>query len=167
MGADTLRNLPALALLALATGLAGCGGELEALARAEGVDGAAVVPLSETQAVAARLRGATVEVIAFSFDGEGWSSQVIGSSQAAAQGSVSLFGYAGDTDEKYNTFAYGSAGEDVSRVQLTGLAAAGGRVIDGAWVLALREKELAPNDLHWRFLSAEGGVLAEGTGIRP
>ena len=43
----------------------------------------------------------------------------------------------------------------------------GGEVIDGAWLITLRDKGLAPDDLHWRFLDPSGTVLASGTGVFP
>jgi hypothetical protein len=171
MGAHRLRNLPALTLAAAVAllFLQGCGPPgVEAVVARAGVRGEAVVRLEARYAVAARTVGSGAEVLAFleSDDGE-WSVQQLASAELAGPNGVQMISYGGETGETWNTFVYGVAGGEVSRVVLDGRPGAGGQVIDGAWVIALRERDLEPGDIHWRFLSARGGVVASGTGITP
>jgi hypothetical protein len=42
----------------------------------------------------------------------------------------------------------------------------GGRVVDGAWIITLREKDVSPQDLEWRFI-ADDGSIRTGVGIFP
>ncbi|HEX2141863.1 MAG TPA: hypothetical protein VHK28_06245 [Candidatus Limnocylindria bacterium] len=146
-----------------------CGdGELATLVDREGLSGAAVLRLDEGYAVAARARGGGAEVIAFLRDEDaGWQVQRLAHAGSSDDELVQLISYGGETGEVWNTFVYGLAGPDVSRVVLEGRPGPGGQVIDGAWVIALQQKDLAPADIRWRFLSASGGTLRTGSGITP
>lgn len=156
------------AAVAAAASLSACTTDLASLVGRERVPPAAVVPLDDRVAVAARTTAGGVEVVAFRRDGSSWTATVIGGLTGGGPGAntVDLFGWEGDTGEAWNTFVFGSAEASVSRVTLEGLPAHGGRVIDGAWVIALRERGIEPQDLHWRFVDAVGAVVTEGTGIR-
>ncbi|MGH2456833.1 MAG: hypothetical protein ACRDHD_11335 [Candidatus Limnocylindria bacterium] len=168
MGAHGLRKLPALALaglLAAACLLAGCQDDIASLAAREGLAGGSIVRLSEGYAVAARARGGRAEVLAFLFDGERWSVQALASADVTGSESVQLVSYDGETGEEWNTFVYGLAGPSVSRVRLAGRLGVGGQVVDGAWVVALRDRGLGPADIHWSFVSAQGGALRVGSGL--
>lgn len=81
--------------------------------------------------------------------------------------SARLYTLDGDTGVEWNTFVYGAAAPGVARVEIDRPGAVGGEVIDGAWLITLRDKGLAPDDLHWRFLDPSGTVLASGTGVFP
>jgi hypothetical protein len=101
-------------------------------------------------------------------DSGDWVTSVRGSgSPAPASGSAHLISTAGETDAEWNSYFYGTASESVSRVSVEGLEGAGGQVVDGAWVLAFREKDLAPSELQWEFLDARGRIIDSGTGLFP
>lgn len=86
-----------------------------------------------------------------------------GSPEASAQ----LFAMGGETGEEWNSFSYGTAPEHVNRVTVQGREGVGGQVVDGAWVIAFRAKDLTPDDIRWQFLDASGNVVDSGTGIFP
>lgn len=169
MGARRLRQLPALIGGALlVASFAGCGrGEIGDVVSAEGLRGAAVVRLSAGFAVAARVRSDRVEVVAFIQSDGAWRAQQLASAAAGGRPVVQLVALSGETGSRWNAFAFGTAGARVSRVRLVGLAGVGGQVVDGAWVIALRQRDLSPRLLAWEFLSARGGVLDAGRGITP
>lgn len=162
---------PLPVVLALtAVGLAACAPtSLEAQVRALGLEPAALVRLADDRAVAARGGGGSARVIELRADGEGaWRTQEIaGSTFDAAPFSTHLLSLGGDTGDEWNSYFYGTAPADVSRVTLDGLGAVGGQVVDGAWVLALRERDLVPDDMHWTFVDAFGQTIRSGTGIGP
>lgn len=72
-----------------------------------------------------------------------------------------------ETGDAWNTWVYGVAPDAVSRVDVMGFDGEGGRVVDGAWVIVLRERDLTPMDIQWRFLDPVGAVLESGSGIFP
>ena len=98
----------------------------------------------------------------------GWSVQSIASSPVGdARESLNLISYGGDADEEWNTFVYGVAPAIVSRVRVVGYRAMGGQVSQGSWVIALREKDIAPADMRWEFVNADGALTDSGEGIFP
>lgn len=168
MVARALRDLHALTGVAVAmVFLAGCASDLESIARAASVEPAALVRLSETFAVAAHRSGSRVEVVAFQRDRDGkWVPQVIAGG-AGGETTAHLITMGGQTGEEWNSFLYGTAPVTASRVTVAGLHAAGGRVSDGAWVLALRQKDAHPTLLSWSVTDANGVVIGSGTGVTP
>jgi hypothetical protein len=53
------------------------------------------------------------------------------------------------------------------RVELSGHPdQRGGTVVDGAWVIALRDKDVRPGDVEWHFIAGDGTVRT-GVGIFP
>lgn len=97
------------------------------------------------------------------------AGSVITSSRATpGTNSAHLIAYGGNTGAEWNAFVYGTAETTVSRVVLRGFdRPAGGMVVDGVWVIALREKDVSPDQLHWSLLAADGSVIESGTGIFP
>ncbi len=79
---------------------------------------------------------------------------------------VLLVSYGGETGADWNTFVYGTAEPGTARVELDGFEGLGGQVADGAWLIVLRQKDVIPEQLHWRFLRADGTVRREGSGLR-
>jgi len=80
---------------------------------------------------------------------------------------VDLFSTGGDTGRVYNSFVFGFAPVGAVRVELAGFEPIGGTVEDGMYILALRDEDILPTKLQWRFLSSAGAVLAEGSNITP
>jgi hypothetical protein len=80
---------------------------------------------------------------------------------------VFLLSYGGETRQEWNTFVYGTAEPETARVELVGFEGLGGQVVDGAWLIVLREKDVTPDQLRWRFLRPDDSVRREGTGIGP
>jgi len=153
----------------LAAIVVACSASLPSRVVDAGVPGAAIVPLDDDLAVAARVSGQQVEVVGFVRVGDAWTATVIGGSsvQPGGANSVHLFGWEGEGGGGGgNSFAYGTAAASVSRVVLDGLAGDGGRVVGGAWVIAIRAAGVQPRDLRWRFLDAAGAVVTAGTGIQ-
>ena len=167
MGADALRLLHALALAAIATALAACSASLASVADEVGVDRGALVVLSDTFAVAARMTGSGVELVGFRASEAGsWSTEPFARASGGRM-TAHLITYGGDTGEVWNSFFFGTAPAGASRVVLDGVHGQGGEASGGAWVIAFREKDLRPDQLAWEALDAAGIVLESGTGITP
>ncbi len=158
-----------LTLAAVAALVACSQPELDDLVRDAAVKPEALVRLSDSVAVAAKPIGDGARVLYFhEVEDGGWQAQEIGRSSAGStSGSLALVTGGGEAVGEWNSFVFGTAREEVSRVLLTGFDGEGGQVVDGAWVIALRDQELTPNDLHWTFVDAFGAVLDSGTGIFP
>ena len=137
--------------------------------RAQELAPAAIVRLATDRAVAARFDGGRVRVIEFRTDEEDrWVAQEIASADdGGGPSSANLFSLGGDTSDEWNSYFYGTAPNAVSRVTVEGLAAEGGQVVEGAWVVVLRERDLTPDEMRWKFVDAFGRVIDSGTGIFP
>ncbi len=137
-------------------------------ARRLGIDPAAVVDVDGSAVVPVVGAGGTVSIVAIvKRDGTWVRSPLTTSRGAIGMDSLHLLSYAGETGEAWNTFVFGSAAAGTVRVELAGFPdQRGGTVVDGAWIIALREKDLGPEDLEWRFI-AEDGTERTGTGIFP
>jgi hypothetical protein len=154
-----------LALSALACGISGS--PVEAAARL-GLDPRGVVDIG-TAAIAPSLGpDGSVSIIAVhQRDGEWLSNPITTSPGQAGTDSLHLLTYGGATEEDWNTFVFGTAAPGTARVELSGFADhRGGIVVGGAWIIALREMDLSPQDMHWRFVN-EDGSSRSGTGIFP
>jgi hypothetical protein len=148
--------------------LAACGVDLGTAAQNEGIHAAALIRLTDTYAVAARRVDSRVEVLAFTADGTAWSARAVATTDAGADAwSAHLVSQGGDTGDEWNSFLYGTAGADASRVVAVGRGGQGGQVVGGAWVIAMRGRDIGPESVHWQVLDATGGVLASGSGISP
>ena len=75
--------------------------------------------------------------------------------------------YGGETGLIYNAFVYGLAPAGASSVALDGLEAIGGQVVKGTFVLAIKAKDVSPQQLSWTFRSPAGVVVAQGSNITP
>jgi hypothetical protein len=142
----------------------------DAGAQAMGVQSAAVVSLDDDVTAAAKLTDVnTVSVLVRRPSGLGaYATSSITSHRFSRPGNgVSLLTYGGDTNEAWNTFVYGSAMPGVAKVQLDWPDSRGGQVVDGAWLIVLRDRDVHPDQLHWQFLQADGTVSASGTGPFP
>lgn len=151
--------------MSLAALAAGCSAER----MPDGPAAAEVAPLERAavqlggESVAAQVLRGRVRVVMLT--GEG---RVIASSPATeGRDSAHLLSYAGATGSEWNSFFYGTARPGVARVEVVGLDGRGGEVVDGAWIIAFRDRDLAPDDVAWRFLDRDGTVLREGRGIFP
>jgi hypothetical protein len=172
------KPLPVVLALGLLLLVASCVGaavpheapSLEAEVRLLQLAPESVVRLDEDHAVAARDDGSTVRLIDMRFDKDldRWvSNELASADHGRAKWSTQLLSLGGQTGDSWNTFVYGSATDDASRVTLVGYSGAGGQVVDGAWVVVLHAKDFKPSDLHWRAVDAFGHVLESGTGISP
>lgn len=164
------RGLHILLTLGFSLLWAGCLGpsSLEEAVRREQLAPDAVVRLSEGAAVAARRDATDVSVLWFDHEAGDWETQEIASSRIPNQASsLRLMSMGGETGLDWNSFVYGTAPAAVSAVQLDGFDGEGGHVSDGVWVIALREKDISPNDLHWKFVDATGLTVESGDGTFP
>lgn len=155
----------AAAIVAAAVLLAGCqllGGRPQLP-----VQSAAVVDLGP-EAAAARLIDGRVEVLVAT-PGEGGDpgavSTITSSSAQSGTDTVFLLSYGGNTGGLWNTFVYGTASPNVAKVELDLPGGAGGQVVDGAWLVALPDKDITPDQLHWSFSAADGTIVREGEGL--
>jgi hypothetical protein len=156
--------------LAVAASLSACFGasSLGDLIRNQRVPADAVVRLSADQAVGAKRDGSQVLVLNFANTLQGWQvHQIASDSAGSGSGSLHLLTLAGQTGLEWNTFVYGTAPAQVSRVKLSGFDYEGGQVADGAWVVVLQGHDLTPQDLRWEFVGATGAVIQSGDGIFP
>ena len=160
-----LRPLTLVAVLATAVVIGGCAAFSSRPSLP--VDPAGVVQIGP-DAAAARINDGRVEVIVATpgvADEAGAVSTITSSNAPRGANSVFLLSYGGATSDEYNTFVYGTAAPGVSRVDLGWPSSAGGNVVDGAWLVALHEKDVAPDQIHWRFLGADGQPTSEGSGL--
>lgn len=155
-----------------ALGLAGCVGQSPP-ADPAGISPGSVpvaerVALSDTSALAARLGGGTLDLIVLhrSSDGAWLGHKVTSARGHAGENSVNLITFGGEsTGSNWNTFVYGTAQAGVDHVFLADFVdAVGGKVVDGAWAIALHDKNVAPADLHWTFVATDD-TAHTGTGI--
>lgn len=147
--------------------LGGYADDLGSVAQRQGISAPALVRLSDGFAVAARPAGNRVDVVAFVADhGDGWSAEVIAGGSNGEM-TANLVTMAGETGQEWNSFLFGSAPNGASRVVVDTLGATGGQVVGGAWVLALRVRDVAPHQLTWRVLDPIGGVITSGAGLAP
>jgi hypothetical protein len=139
------------------------------------IDPAALLPVKPTAVVrfgdaagAALATKGRVEVWVARWEGGEPTANPIAASAAVPPllDRVDLVSYGGETGEEWNTFVYGTAEPGTARVELEGFDGLGGQVVDGAWLIVLREKDVTPEQLHWRFVRADGTVRRDGTGLR-
>jgi hypothetical protein len=157
-------------LLAVALQLSACGpGDSPVSAAAGlGVDPAAVVDIG-TSGVAPMIESdGRVAIVAIRVENGEWvATPITASPGRAGTDSLHLVSYAGATGEDWNTFVFGTATPGTERVELAGFPdQRGGRVVDGAWIIALREQDVGPQDLEWLFVADDGSVRT-GVGIFP
>jgi hypothetical protein len=169
-----LRHLQSLIrsalIVAVAWQAAACGpGDSPVSAAAGlGVDPAAVVDIG-TSGVAPMIESdGRVAIVAIRVENGEWvATPITASPGRAGTDSLHLVSYAGATGEDWNTFVFGTATPGTERVELAGFPnQRGGRVVDGAWIIALREQDVGPQDLEWLFVADDGSVRT-GVGIFP
>lgn len=80
---------------------------------------------------------------------------------------VHLFSMGGDTGRSFNSFVFGIAPPGAASVKLASVNGVGGDIRDGLYVIALREKSVVPDQLHWIFASSSGVTISSGTNVTP
>jgi hypothetical protein len=100
--------------------------------------------------------------------GPGGEITLITTKQGAAPGAtVHLSSYGGQTGLAYNTFVFGLAPAGATRFEIVPAGQAlGGEVVEGVFLVALRAKDVTPQQLNWEFISEDGSVIERGSGIR-
>ena len=169
MGATAVRHLQLVMAAGVLAGASSClPTSLEHAVSGEGLSPVAIVRLSMDRAAVARRDEADVEVIEFRKEDGAWVTQRLARSAIGSAGSsLNLVSLDGETGDEWNTWVYGTAPDTVSRVNLVGLGGEGGRVVDGAWVIVLRDRGLTPADIQWEYLDALGATVESGAGIFP
>jgi hypothetical protein len=169
MGAAALRHLQLVIAAGVLAGVSSClPTSLEHAVSSQRLSPAAIVRLSMDRAAVARRDDTDVEVIEFREEDGVWMTQRLARfAIGSAASSLNLVSLDGDTGDDWNTWVYGTAPESVSRVDLIGLDGEGGRVVDGAWVIVLRDRGLTPADVEWEFLDALGATVERGVGMFP
>lgn len=160
----------AFALVVVTLAAMACGAPesaAEAAARL-GVEPAAVVDIGRTALAPVVGADGTVSIVAIRERAGEWvTSPLTASPGQGGTDSLHLFSYDGATGEAWNTFVYGTAAPGTVRVRLSGFPdQRGGTVVGGAWIIALREKGLGPDDIEWAFV-ADDGTVRTGIGIFP
>lgn len=124
------------------------------------IGNAAVAPLVESHG--------RVSIVAIQWrDGEWVASRLSSSQGPVGIDSLHLIAYGGATGDEWNSFVFGTAEPGTVRIELSGYPdQRGGTVAEGAWVIALREKDVLPGDVEWRFI-ADDGAVRTGVGIFP
>jgi len=170
----SLRHLQSLirgcVLLAITLQVSACGpgGDPVSVAAGLGIDPAAVVSIGSAGVAPMIEPDGRVAIVAIRVhDGEWVATPITASPGRTGTDSLHLVSYAGTTGEDWNTFVFGTAAPGTERVELAGFPdQRGGRVVDGAWIIALREQDVGPQDLEWRFVADDGSVRT-GVGIFP
>lgn len=135
---------------------------------AAGVPGPQVVQLDADTAVVARLRPEGLQLVLLSRESSGWSAHILSITRSReAQNSLHLVTYGGATGTTFNTFLYGTASPGVARVSVSEMSGIGGAVHGGTYVIALPDKDVAPEQLHWTFFGSDDTVVIQGNGIFP
>ncbi|MES2209853.1 MAG: hypothetical protein V4515_06670 [Chloroflexota bacterium] len=93
--------------------------------------------------------------------------QDTGGQKDAGAPTINLFSFGGETGRTYNSFVFGLAPPGATQFELDGLEYIGGGVIGGTYVVALKTRDILPQQLVWRFRSSLGAVLKEGSNITP
>jgi hypothetical protein len=79
---------------------------------------------------------------------------------------IYLITYGGETGQTYNSYVYGVAPAGATSVEFAGFdAPLRSPIVGGTFLVALKEKEVKPSDLHWTFLSGAGAVILRGSSI--
>ncbi len=123
---------------------------------------AAVVDIGDSRA-AARAHNRKVEVLVLH---DGLVSVVTSSPAVPGKAAVRLISYGGHELDAFNSFVYGTADPRIAKVAVHMAGAMGGNVVDGAWLVALPQPDVLPDQIHWQMLDASGTVHDEGVGIR-
>ena len=140
---------------------------LPSAAAAAGISPEQLVTIGK-DAIAARIRNGQVELVMFTAVDSDWKATVANSHAARArENSGHLLASGGATDSQWNSFFYGTAADGVASVRVSSAGTTGGRVVNGVWVVALKAKDLKPDDISWQFLDNAGGSVLSGTGIFP
>jgi hypothetical protein len=80
---------------------------------------------------------------------------------------IYLITYGGATEQIYNSFVFGLAPPGATTFELAGQPGSiGGSVTEGAFVTALKAKDLLRQQLLWTFRNSAGDIVARGTGIK-
>lgn len=160
----------ALVVVAVALQTIACGarGNVVDGAAELGIDPAAIVDVGTAALAPVVGSHGDVSIVAIhQRDGDWVSSPLTSSAGPPGADSLHLFSYDGATGEEWNTFVFGTAAPGSTRVELSGFPdQRGGTVVGGAWIIALREKGVDPQDIGWRFIAADGTVRT-GVGIFP
>ncbi len=131
------------------------------------VQPAAVVRFGDEAAAALATHGRVEVWVARREGGEPTANPITASAAVPPlEDRVLLLSYGGQTRLEWNTFVYGTAEPGTARVELAGFEGLGGQVVDGAWLIVLRETDVTPDQLHWRFLRPDGSVRRAGSGLR-
>jgi hypothetical protein len=95
-------------------------------------------------------------------------SDVSGSFAYNALPGVRFLTYKAPGTTHHETYTYGVAPPGATQVEIDAPMAASAVGADGTFIVVTQgDEESQPLDLHWRFLSASGAVIAEGQGTRP
>jgi hypothetical protein len=162
-----IRSVVLGAITALGLACQPSGNAVEAATRL-GFDPAALVDIgSAALAPSVEPEGRVSIVAIHARDGEWVASPLSSWPGPAGNDSVHLMSYDGETGEEWNTFVVGTAQPGTVRVELSGHPdQRGGMVAGGAWLIALRDKDVRPGDVAWRFIAGDGHVRT-GVGIFP
>ena len=154
--------------IALQVPACGPGGSPVSVAAGLGIDPAAVVDVGAAGMAPMIEPDGRVAIVAIRVQDGVWvATPVTASPGRVGTDSLHLVSYAGATGEDWNTFVFGTAAPGTERVELAGFPdQRGGRVVYGAWIIALREQDVGPQDLEWRFVADDGSVRT-GVGIFP
>lgn len=169
MVTPAVRHLQLVIAVGVVIGSSSClATSLEQVVTTEQLSPAAIVRLSMDRAAVARRDDGDVEVIELRQERGTWVTQRLARFPiGSATSSLNMMSLDGDTGDEWNTWVYGTAPQTVSRVELVGLGGDGGRVVDGAWVIVLRDRGLTPADIQWKFIDALGATVDSGKGIFP
>ena len=81
---------------------------------------------------------------------------------------IHLITFSGETGMTYNSFVFGLAPPGARTFEVAGQPdPIGGVVQRGTFVIALKAKDLLPQQLNWTFRNPAGDVVARGSNITP
>ncbi|MGH2455925.1 MAG: hypothetical protein ACRDHD_06675 [Candidatus Limnocylindria bacterium] len=153
--------------------LAACGeathfGSLDQAAEHYGIDPAALTVVDDHRTVAAVAGEAgSVELWGFSRESAGWTRSLRATRQTEGEAYTVFLVTQPAGDVWAGSYAFGTAGADAARVTLDRTGEVGGAVRDGHWTIVGLAPAVAPAELSWRFLGADGTPLRVGIGEVP
>jgi hypothetical protein len=132
----------------------------EALGQARISAAARVVLDSSHELAVYRAPGRRLGVASVRLRSYGWDVQTLSEASDDGEPSVRVVGDPGGSN--WRGVVYGQAPPGAARVRLS-VAAVGGEVRDGLWVIGTRSP-LQADQLSWRFEAADGTILLAGSG---
>jgi hypothetical protein len=92
-------------------------------------------------------------------------SLLTGATDSSMPPSVHIVSLGGDTGQSVNTYVFGAAPQGAVQVTV-GPSGARADISAGLFLIPLPAKDIDPSQINWSFVSADGSIIATGSGPR-